>query len=182
MILDLRDSRIIALFANPVGHSLSPYIHAKLNEYYGNNYKYLLCEVEADELTSSVKQLVEANALGFNVSIPYKERMPQILDWVSEDVKATGSANTVKIIDGHTEGYSTDGPGFLEAFKLQTGTTVEKKSIFIFGAGGSAAAIAYDCINAGSEEIYIANRSYENAEKLCNRLDPNICTPLHLDW
>jgi shikimate dehydrogenase len=98
------------------------------------------------------------------------------------DEKATGSVNTVKIIDGHTEGYSTDGPGFLEAFKLQTGTTVEKKSIFIFGAGGSAAAIAYACIKAGSEEIYIANRSYENTEKLCNRLNPNICTPLHLDW
>jgi shikimate dehydrogenase len=175
------NTQILALIGNPVSQSLSPKLHKALNKYFGNDYMYIPCEIDEDELQDSVNGLIESNALGFNVTIPYKEKMPDILDWISDEVKVTGSVNTVKIHDGKTEGYSTDGKGFLAALKMEYGLEVESKTLFIFGAGGSALAIAHRCVLENANRIYIANRTFSKARHLCNKINSQVCIPVPLD-
>ena len=51
---------------------------------------------------------------GFNVTIPYKEKIIKFLDIVDESAKEIGAVNTIKIKKGKLIGYNTDYMGFLK--------------------------------------------------------------------
>jgi len=77
---------------------------------------------------------------GFNVTVPYKEKVIPFLDKLSPEAQAVEAVNCVKIDDGVLTGYNTDIYGFektLEPLK------VKKKYALILGTGGAAKAVAY---------------------------------------
>ncbi|MBQ7133352.1 MAG: shikimate dehydrogenase [Ruminococcus sp.] len=151
-----------AVVGHPIGHSLSPFIHEKLFEYDNIDALYIALDVEnLDEDYDTVLKSLD----GYNVTIPHKQNIITKLDLLSEKAKLTGSVNTVK--NGEkTKGYTTDGYGFLSAVKAKCSGIVPK-DVLIFGYGGAARAIAFECIENGcSVSFAVRKSSISNCEKL----------------
>jgi shikimate dehydrogenase len=81
------------------------------------------------------------NIKGFNVTIPYKEKIIPFLTNIDYEAKAIGAVNTIRIVKGQTIGYNTDAHGFYKAIAPH----LEKhhKNALIFGTGGASKAISY---------------------------------------
>ncbi|HIE16190.1 MAG TPA: shikimate dehydrogenase [Bacteroidales bacterium] len=77
---------------------------------------------------------------GFNVTIPFKEKIIPFLDRLSPEAQSVGAVNCVKIISGMLIGYNTDIFGFEKTLEL---VNTKKKQAVILGTGGAAKAVAY---------------------------------------
>ncbi len=78
---------------------------------------------------------------GFNVTIPYKEKIIPFLTQIDLEAKAIGAVNTIKLIEGQTVGYNTDAYGFYKS--LAPHLEKHHKTALILGTGGASKAIAY---------------------------------------
>ncbi len=89
------NTQLYGLIGKPVEHSLSPAIHNALFKKHKINAVYLPFEV--DDLESAVKGGARAlgGIQGLNVTMPYKERILEFLDGISDDAKVIGSVNTI---------------------------------------------------------------------------------------
>ena len=134
----------------------------------GLNAVYLAFDVVPDRLESALRGLAELGAGGVNLTIPLKERVLPLLDWVSPEAARIGAVNTVRFTDGRSEGYNTDAPGFLASLRT-SGIEVQGRRCVILGAGGSARAVAVALANAGAQ-ITLANRTVERAMELARML------------
>jgi len=77
---------------------------------------------------------------GFNVTIPYKEKVIPFLNSLSPEAKAVGAVNCVKKVNNRLIGYNTDIFGFEKTIEpLQ----LKNCHALILGTGGAAKAVAY---------------------------------------
>lgn len=79
--------------------------------------------------------------LGFNVTIPYKEKIIDYLDELSDEAEKIGAVNCVLIHQGKKTGYNTDAFGFEKTLLLHK-TQAQNKAL-ILGNGGAAKAVKY---------------------------------------
>ena len=103
---------------------------------------------------AEVKDVLNTDYNGFNVTIPYKQAIISYLDGVSDEVKEIGAVNTVKREDGKWIGYNTDVFGFQQSIKPFL-TNLHEKAIII-GTGGASKAVAYVLKKIGISCIYIS--------------------------
>ncbi len=159
-------TKIVGLFAHPVKHSFSPYIHNLAFELKDLDYIYMPFDISNSNLKNAIKGVVALGIAGFNVTIPHKENIIQFLDNVSEEASLVGSINTVVNYMGKLAGYNTDVYGILETlkpFKKQ----INGENITLFGAGGAARAVIYCLIkNFKPKNIIIINRTEAKADAL----------------
>ena len=114
-------TRLAAVVANPIKHSISPFIHNSAFEATNTNGVYLAWEVDAAELAETVANIRRYQMYGINLSMPYKEQVIPYLDQLSEEACLIGAVNTVVNREGTLIGYNTDGKGFfksLPSFKI----------------------------------------------------------------
>jgi len=80
---------------------------------------------------------------------------------------ALGVCNCLYRVDGGERivGHSTDGDGFVAAFRARFGREPEGLSFLIVGAGGAARSIIEAVGRAGADRIVVANRTIERAEQ-----------------
>jgi len=138
-------SRFCGLLGYPIKHTLSPLMHNLSFDYHSMDWIYLPFEVKPEDLEKVVIGLKSAGAVGFNVTMPFKESVIKLLDEVDEEVKKMGAVNTVKIINGKMIGYNTDHRGFFRTFEMYK-DDVKGKKVIIFGAGGAAKAVLYSLL------------------------------------
>ncbi|WP_127142985.1 shikimate dehydrogenase family protein [Pelagibacterium montanilacus] len=111
-----------------------------------------------------------ANLRGFLVTMPHKQSIAPLLDDLTEAARVTGAVNIVRRTeDGRLVGGQLDGPGFVAGL-VQAGFSPKGANVFMAGAGGVAAGIAFALAEAGVARIAMANRNRARAEKLCARL------------
>ena len=79
-------SRFCGLLGYPIKHTLSPLMHNLSFEYHSMDWVYLPFEVKPEELERAVIGLKAAGAVGFNVTMPFKESVIKLLDEVDEDL------------------------------------------------------------------------------------------------
>ncbi len=155
-----------AVIGHPIGHSLSPFIHKRLFELNNIDASYTLLDI-ADLDKSYLDVLKKLD--GYNVTIPHKQDIINKLDVISEKAALCNSVNTVKN-DGKSYGYSTDGYGFLECVKAKC-DGVLPKDVLIFGYGGAARAIAFECIQNGCEVSFVVReKSIDKCNLLCDEI------------
>ena len=120
----------------PASHSLSPAMQQAAFDQLGIRAEYRIFEVRPEELNDFLKGASARGIAGFNVTIPYKEQIIPLLDYVSPDARVVGAVNTVKVRSGRLEGFSTDGQGFMADLAAR-GIDPLKKKICVIGAGGA---------------------------------------------
>ena len=88
------------LIGEHLGHSFSKVIHEKIGD-----YVYEIKEIEPENVAKFIK---ERDFLAINVTIPYKEVVIPMLDYVDDNAKKIGAVNTVVNRGGKLYGYNTD--------------------------------------------------------------------------
>ena len=149
-------TRLAAVVANPIKHSISPFIHNSAFEATGINGVYLALEVEVSDLAETVANIRRYQMFGINLSMPYKEEVIPYLDELSDEVRLIGAVNTVVNQNGNLIGYNTDGKGF---FKSLPSFKISGKKMVLLGAGGAAKAILTQAILDGVSQVSVFVRS-----------------------
>ncbi len=102
-------------------------------------YQYQLFEFSRiEDFFENIKSV--RGLAGFNVTVPYKEKVIPFLDKLSPEAQAVGAVNCVKFVDGILTGYNTDIYGFEKILEL---LRIKKKHALILGTGGAAKAVSY---------------------------------------
>ena len=154
-------TRLAAVVAKPIKHSISPFIHNTAFEKTAVNGVYLALEIEAEDLEETVANIRRYDMFGINLSMPYKQEVIQYLDELAPSARLIGAVNTVVNENGTLIGYNTDGKGF---FKSLPSFDIQGKKMTILGAGGAATAIIAQAALDQAEEIFVFTRqtSYAN--------------------
>jgi shikimate dehydrogenase len=134
-------SKLTGIIGNPVGHSLSPYIHNYLFRVYNLPFVYIPLEVQREHLPTLIQALRALNFAGANVTVPYKQKVVPYCDVLSELSQLTGTVNTLYWDGGKLCGTTTDAEGFFKALESM-GYESTHGSVVILGNGGTARAIA----------------------------------------
>lgn len=133
--------KILGLIGYQIGYSLSPLMHNIAAEHLGLPYTYTLFEIHPPEnLVAALEGVKVLGIAGFNITIPYKERILPYLDLLSAEASETQAVNTVLNQDGQLIGYNTDIYGFAEPL-LPFKSRVAGTDVVVFGAGGAARAV-----------------------------------------
>ena len=149
-------TRLAAVVANPIKHSISPFIHNRAFEATHTNGVYLAWEIEGTDLAETVANIRRYQMFGINLSMPYKEQVIPYLDQLSEEARLIGAVNTVVNREGTLIGYNTDGKGF---FKSLPSFKISGKKMVLLGAGGAAKAILAQAILDGVSQVSVFVRS-----------------------
>ena len=149
-------TRLAAVVANPIKHSISPFIHNTAFEATNTNGVYLAWEVKGTDLAETVANIRRYQMFGINLSMPYKEQVIPYLDQLSEEARLIGAVNTVVNREGTLIGYNTDGKGF---FKSLPSFKISGKRMVLLGAGGAAKAILAQAILDGVSQVSVFVRS-----------------------
>jgi shikimate dehydrogenase len=145
------------------------------------DWVYVPFDVDPAEAGSAVAAVRALKMVGVNVTVPLKETIAPFLDMVDPAAMRAGSVNTIHNVEGELRGYSTDGPGFIRAI-TRLGWSVEGKTVYMLGAGGSARAVAFALVDAGAR-VVIANRTAEKALTLANAVNAHYPgTTSTVDW
>lgn len=155
----------LGLIGFPVGHSLSPVMHQHLLEELKQPGSYQLFETPRFQLDEKVAALKADGLRGFNVTIPFKQKIVPFLNEVDTTAQLAGAVNTVLIHKRKLYGFNTDKPGFEQALQFHN-IDVAKRQALIFGAGGAARAVVLALVQSGVRKIYLSNRTMTRATKL----------------
>ena len=156
-----------AVLVESLGHTWSPYIHNTVFAACGRDAVYLPITVPKDKLSSAVDVLRSCFA-GFNVTIPYKERIMPLLDEIDAAARACGAVNTVENRNGRLIGHITDGLGMLSALE-KGGVRTHGVHALILGGGGAARVAGYEFLTRGGR-VTFAVRNEEKGRALAREL------------
>jgi len=142
-----RRTQVYGVIGDPVGHSLSPLLH---------NTGFVARRVDAVYLPFLVRQLgdflaavPEFGVRGFSVTLPHKQAILKHLKECEPLAGEIGAVNTVVVRrDGSLYGCNTDYVGVLRA--LEKKLQIKGSRTLIFGAGGSARAVAFALARTGA--------------------------------
>ena len=166
-------TRLYALIGSPVGHSGSPAMYNYSFDKLGIDAAYLAFDVPVEKTEKAVEALRTLHAGGFNVTMPCKTAVAQLVDKLSPAAELVGACNTVVFEeDGTMTGHMTDGVGFVRNLK-EHGVDIKGEKIVLLGTGGAATAIAVQAALDGVAEIAIFNRKdefYANGEKTVEKI------------
>lgn len=155
-----------ALIGYPLGHSLSASYFAEkfAREGIDAEYSPLPMERVEDILPHCAK------LSGFNVTIPHKQTIMPLLAEISEEAKAVGAVNCVKVTPQGLVGYNTDIIGIRKSLE---GITLEGAKAIVLGTGGASKAVQY-VLREGGAEVAVVSRSQGAADLTYENLNEEL--------
>jgi len=153
---------LFGLIGYPLTHSWSEiYFTRKFAEEGISNAKYRLFEIpDIKDLENLIRTI--PNLRGFNVTIPYKEKILPYLHDLSPEATETGAVNVVLVERKgdavHLTGMNTDVGGF-------AGTLPEPfpyKKALILGTGGAAKAVARALRSKNTDIMFVSRNRQED--------------------
>lgn len=106
---------------------------------------------------------------GFNVTLPYKERVLSRVAVADPMIARIGAVNTVRLTAEGAEGFNTDYSGFMAAYRAACGQT-PPGAVALIGGGGVGKAIAFALITLGATEVRVVERDLPKGEALAEAL------------
>ncbi len=166
--MKLNEPNIVGVIGHPIKHSLSPFMHNTAFELAGLNYIYLSFDVVQAQLANALKGIVALDIKGFNVTLPFKETIIELLDEISEEASVVGAVNTIVNDTGRLFGYNTDTNGVWETL-MPYKEKINDNVVSILGSGGAARSVIYILIRKfNPKKIVIINRTLQRAESLAD--------------
>lgn len=162
------ETRRVGIVGWPLGYSLSPAIHQYWLDRLETAGSYDSLPLKPENFEDDLARLQSQGYCGFNITVPFKERVCPLLDRLTAQARRCGAANTIwQDRDGAWQGDNTDGAGFRAALKQnrpdwQPGTG----RVVIVGAGGAARGILAVLKDAGQKDFALFNRTPERTARL----------------
>jgi shikimate dehydrogenase len=171
----VRRDMLVGLIGANIQKSLAPALFADVCAASGRRGYYHLMDVDALAGRGLEDLLGAARTAGFagvNVTYPFKEAVPALLDEVAADARQIGAVNTVTIDrDGTTTGYNTDRIGFRRSFEEKFGRdAVAGKTAILVGAGGAGRAVAFALCDLGVATLLVSDKNAAQATGLAAAL------------
>lgn len=170
-------TKLTALLGSPVAHSISPLMHNEAFRLLGLDYVYLCFDVNEASLPRAVEGLKTCGIRGFNLTMPNKNKIVELLDELSPAARLIGAVNTVVNEDGRLIGYNTDGMGYMQSVK-DAGYDIIGKTVTVMGAGGAATAICAQAALDGVKKLHIfarrTSRFWERTQKLVDTINATL--------
>jgi shikimate dehydrogenase len=136
----------------------------------GIDGRYVLRELDPDEVEAAVAAARGPDWLGLGVTAPYKRTVAALCDEVEPSAAAIGAVNNVvRTADGRLVGFNSDAPGFRAGVERALGRSLSGLDVVVAGAGGAAHAVVYSCLTAGARRVTIGNRNPEAAAALAEQ-------------
>ena len=172
---------LAGVIGHPISHSKSPKLHNYWLSKYNINGFYIPFSVTTDKLQASIKSLIGLGFNGVNVTIPHKTNVLSFADSVTDRAALIGAANTLYFSkNGKVHADNTDGYGFIQNIIDEIPDyDFYDKTALIYGAGGSARAIASALISNGVKEVGITNRTRSKAQIISEDLGAKVSV---VDW
>lgn len=150
-------TKLTGLLGSPVEHSISPAMHNEAFRLLNLDYAYLAFDVGPEKLKTAVDGLKAIGIRGFNLTMPDKVPVMELVDELTPAARLAGACNTVINNDGYLIGHTTDGIGYMRSC-IDAGHNIIGKKMTIMGAGGAATAIIAQAALDGVKEIDIFRR------------------------
>lgn len=171
--------KTVALIGYPLGHTISPAMHNAAFRHLGLDYDYVPLEVAPEDLAKAIDGLRALHFAGFNVTVPFKEKVMPYLDDITKLAQKIGAVNCVQNQEGKLVGFNTDAPGFLESLREDAGFDPKGKDCLVLGAGGAGKAVAAMLAEAQAKTIFIYDVLEEKARELAEYLSDNFDSSIH---
>lgn len=160
-------TRLLGVIGHPIAHSLSPDMHNPALAWLELNIRYLAFHVHPQNLADAIRGFVAMGMIGFNATVPHKEALLPLMDWIDPMAQRIGAINTVAIdTDGTLQGFNTDAHGFTDALAEAHHLDPSTTPTLVLGAGGAARGVVVGMLEAGARHISVANRTPSRAEQL----------------
>jgi len=168
----LQEKKIYGLIGKKISYSFS-------KNYFTNKFKksdldsnYTYKNLDLDDINQFKNIIKQKKFNGFNVTIPYKEKIIKFLDKLDSDAEKIGAVNTIKVCSNNQlKGYNTDYIGFIKSISPILNKT-HKKAILL-GSGGASKSIIFglDKLNISS---IVVSRSKEKGNIIYEELNNEI--------
>ena len=156
------ETRIFGVAGNPIAHSLSPLMHN--TAFRREKVNAVLLPLKVRALSDLLALTLELPLSGVAVTMPLKREVLPNLDHLDTLTAQIGACNTLRITaDGKLYGYNTDVAGVVRP--LEKRLTLRGARVAVIGAGGAARAAVFGLVGQGAE-VYVVNRTHENAVTL----------------
>lgn len=150
------------LVGYPLGHSFS---RDFFNEKFRNEHidaEYFNFEIPSiEDFPSIIAQNPELK--GLNVTIPYKEKVISHLDELSEEARAIGAVNVIRVEQRHgtvhLKGFNSDVIGFMRSIEPLM-EPCHRKAL-VLGTGGASKAVVYGLKKLGVQPTYVSRTPRE---------------------
>ena len=168
--------RLFGLIGFPLGHSFSQNFFNQKFESEHVNARYVNFEIQSIERLTEILA-THSRLAGFNVTIPYKEKIFDYLDAVDPEARAIGAVNVVKVFrqpDGSRslKGYNSDSIGFWDSIRPMIRKGVHDKAL-VLGTGGAAKAVSH-ALTKGGIETRMVSRSEKPGVFTYGELTPEL--------
>lgn len=160
-----------AVLGSPIAHSKSPALHRAAYRGLGlDRWSYDAIDVAEAGLAPFVAALGPEWA-GLSLTMPLKQAVIPLLDWLDPPAMATSSVNTVVLpgaptFDGTVRGYNTDVAGIVAAVAPHLPGGFAPASVAILGAGATARSAAAAAVDLGAESVLVMARRTAAAQEV----------------
>ncbi len=155
----------LALFGDPVEHSLSPQIHQHFGCQTGISVDYQKIRCGSGEFGPRFASFIVTGGRGANLTVPLKRAGLGVCQEVAPAARTARAVNTLVRRDEGWYGYNTDGDGLMLDLE-RLGLSPAGQRVLIVGAGGAAAGIIGPLLDSKPALTVILNRTGERAEAL----------------
>ncbi|MEP9363193.1 shikimate dehydrogenase [Nocardioides sp. CN2-186] len=169
-----RTSYVLGLVGEGISASLTPAMQEREGRECGLQVSYRIIDagrlgLGADDLPDLLDWAERLGFDGLNVTHPFKQVVPTLLDEISDDAVDLGAVNTVVFRDGKRFGHNTDWSGYGAAFRAALPDAVHDR-VVVVGAGGAGAAVGYGLLDQGAEHVAVLDADDEQADACAVRL------------
>ncbi len=156
-----------AVVGHPIGHSRSPYIHARFAAQTREPVEYGAIDTPPEDFEETVRTFFAEGGRGLNITVPHKQQAWELSEWRSDGAERSGAVNTLFIDDsGRLCGHNTDGVGLVRDITENHGGVIAGRRLLLLGAGGAVRGVLPALLARKPATVCIANRTEARAAEL----------------
>ncbi|RUO33692.1 shikimate dehydrogenase [Aliidiomarina soli] len=155
----------LAVFGDPIAHSLSPRLHQLFAQQAGLTVDYRAILAPSATFAHQLREFFAAGGVGANITLPHKQTALSLADQATPRALRAGAANTLLYKNNSLLADNTDGEGLLTDLERLLGSIAGNR-ILILGAGGAVQGILQPILEASPASVVINNRTVERAQRL----------------